>query len=409
VWIVSALTALCAVVVGVCRDVLHLEYPYDNPFLMPRYNYHDYWMFTDRFHNFHSTGFFTKHAEFVFSYPAPMAVFYKLTYVVTHESTRGFLWIMALTFLAAAVLMGRSLIRAKVAIEPVVALMAASLFLSGPIWFELNRANLEFYVWIFVTLGVWLFFRGKGYGAAACFGIAGAMKLFPFVYLGLLIAKKQYRETVFSFLVAAVTMVVSLWLLCPDILLAWRTLSANANEFGRMYLYQRLWREVGFDHSLFALIKMLWRHLPGPAVMSRVLTTYMAVTAIGGTVLFFWKIRLLPLVNQLICLTVASVLLPPSSSDYTLIHLYAPWAAMVFVAFYAARAGRKVPGLASAFVCFAILLSTESEFFFRSERAEGMIKAVTLMALWWIAMRHPFVLAEPVDHLIAVPGTAMAA
>jgi hypothetical protein len=392
VWATIALATLCIAVVVFCRDVLHLSYPYDTPVLTARYNYHDYWMFTDRFHHFHSPDFFTAHAEFIFSYPAPMAVLYKLTYVLTDESTRAFLAVMALTFIAVAVLFGRALLKANVALEPVVALTATTLLLSDPIWMELNRANLEFYVWVFVSLGVWLFFRGKGYGAAACFGAAGAMKLFPFVYLGLLIAKKQYRQVVFGFLVSAVVMVGSLWILCPDVLFAWHTLNANANEFGKAYLYQRLWLEVGFDHSLFALIKMLWRHLPGPAVMGRVLSIYMAVAAIGGTVLFFTRIRYLPVANQLVCLTAASLLLPPSSSDYTLIHLYAPWAVLVFVVFDAARAGREVPGLGKAFACFAVLMSSESEMFFRHERAEGMIKAVALIALWYIAMKYPFVL-----------------
>ena len=394
-----ALAAMCVGAVEYCKYVMHLTYPYDAITLLPRYIDHDYWMFTDRFHNFHSTTFFTAHAQFLFGYPAPIAVLYKLIYVLTKEATRPFVAVMALAFIAVAVLFGRALLKANVALGPVVALTAAALLLSDPIWFELNRGNMEFFVWIFVTWGIWLHFRGKGYEAAACFGIAGSMKVFPFVLVGLLIAKKQYRQMLFGFAVAAVVTVISLWILCPDILFAWRSLNSASPEFTRQYLLQRLWLEVGFDHSLFALIKMLWRQLPGQAGMYRLLYTYMVVSAVGGTVLFFTRIRYLPQVNQVICLTVAAVLLPPSSSDYTLMHLYASWAALVFLAVYAARAGKKVPGLKAAFVCLTILFSPESEFFFRHERAEGMIKATALLALWYIAMKYPFELqpAEPLS------------
>jgi hypothetical protein len=161
-------------------------------------------------------------------------------------------------------------------------------------------------------------------------------------------------------------------------------------EFGRANVLQRRWPDLWFDHSIFALMKILWRHLPAPQTMSKILTGYMAVAAIAGTSLFFLRIRHLPVPSQVLCLATAAVLLPPTSADYTLIHLYVPWALLAFVAIDSARAGQRVPGLGPAFVCFAILLSPENEIFIAHERIEGALKAVTLIALWCIALRYPF-------------------
>jgi len=56
---------------------------------------------------------------------------------------------------------------------------------------------------------------------------------------------------------------------------------------------------------------------------------YMAVARRSRFNLYFWRIRTLPRTNQILALTVASIMLPPVSGDYTLIHLYIPWGALV--------------------------------------------------------------------------------
>ncbi len=66
------------------------------------------------------------------------------------------------------------------------------------------------------ALGVWAFCKRRNYSAAACFGIAGALKIFPFVYVGLLLSKQKYREIIFSGAVAVFTTLVSLWLALED-------------------------------------------------------------------------------------------------------------------------------------------------------------------------------------------------
>ena len=164
-------------------------------------------------------------------------------------------------------------------------------------------------------------------------------------------------------------------------------------------LHFRSW-DIGWDHSLFALYKRLTPHLPPPETLSPWLTAYLVAAALAGTALYFLRIRHLPVINQVLCLCVASILLPPVSVEYTLMHLYVPWALMVFLVLDGARAGNPpIPGVSAAFVCFAILMSPLSEFIHHAIHYQGQIKCVVLVILMIIALRYPFSRVD--GHLVS--------
>jgi hypothetical protein len=99
----------------------------------------------------------------------------------------------------------------------------------------------------------------------------------------------------------------------------------------------------------------------------------------------------MPPVNQLLFLTIACITLPPTSYDYTLLHLYTPWVMLVFIAVAAWRNDLPTPrGLWPAFLCFILLLSPQNEIIFHGERLEGQIKCLALVALAIVALRYPF-------------------
>jgi hypothetical protein len=114
------------------------------------------------------------------------------------------------------------------------------------------------------------------------------------------------------------------------------------------------------------------------------------IAALGMLLVFFLWIRKLPIINQVICLCVATLILPPTSFDYTLLSLYLPWAMLVLFAVHRDNRDRDVPGLVSAFVCFAILFVPETEIIFHRRPIAGQLKALTLVALFSIALRYPF-------------------
>lgn len=374
-----------------CHFVLHLGAPYDYPFLARGETFWDFILFFHRFRFFHRPEFFTVDPGYPFLYPAPVAVLYEVFFVFRIFSLPLFLLFILECFVVSAFMLDRTLQRRGLSSNRSAGFVAASLLLSYPLWFDIKQGNIEIGIWLFVALGVWAFCAGKGYKAAACFGIAGSMKIFPFVYLGLLIARRKYRETAFAVLVAFVTTVVSLWLLGGiHVRAAWRNVEAGVNGFRTIYVLHYRPNEIGFDHSLFALIKCCVPHPPLLEVPPLLLTAYLAIAAAAGIALYFLRIRNLPLINQVLCLSVASILLPPVSSDYTLMHLYIPWAMLVLFAQEQTNLRRAVPGLAAAFVLLAILFAPESEFIYDAVRFGGQLKAGALVALMFVGLRYSF-------------------
>lgn len=408
-------TAFCLVTEAICRFVLHWGFPYDYPAVPLWAIFGDFRWFSQKFAHFHSREFF---GGTTLMYPAPIAVWYEFFFLKPHSLyhalfvTLRFEAFVILTGLAMLVAVRRALIARGLAPRSAELFLGGVFLLSFPFWFEVHQGNMEFAVWVTLAGGVWAFWTGRSWTAAVLFGIAGAMKLFPFVFIGLFIARKQYRECVVSVISAALATLASLWLVCPDIRYSWTQTNAAVAQFRTLYMLQLRPIESGFDHSFFALIKRLMPTLPAPARLDHILTGYMAVVALGGIVLYFTRIRKLPVVNQVLCLTIAAIFLPPVSYDYTLMHLYAPFVLLVFVVLDRARNGGKdvpVRGLVAAFALMAFLMSCQEEFIVHGLRIAGQMKAVALLALWGVALVYPFELDHRSPGIVDSPATQEAA
>jgi len=86
---------------------------------------------------------------------------------------------------------------------------------------------------------------------------------------------------------------------------------------------------------------------------------------------------------------VASILLPPLSGDYTLLHLYIPWAVLALISI-SLKDGQIQRGLVFSFVCMAILMAPESWLFVYGIRVAGQLKAVVLLILFIVSITCPF-------------------
>jgi hypothetical protein len=262
---------------------------------------------------------------------------------------------------------------------------------SYPFYFEFNRANVEFYIWIITGLGVLAFIRNKPWHAATLIGIAGACKFYPFVYLGLLIARKQYKQAAWSLAVGGLFTVFSLWALTGSIALSRAETTAGLAEFRWIYVLHKRVGEIGLDHSIFGVYKRFAPHIPPPEQLAHQLTIFLAIAAVIACIAYFARAIKLPVINQILFLTVAAITLPPVSYDYTLLHLYTPFVLMIFLAIDFWQRGVLLPkGAWAAFICFMLLLAPLNEFIVHGERISGQLKCVLLLALAAIALRYPF-------------------
>ena len=388
VGVAASLLAVAATAEAVCRYVLHYGYPSRSPLLDDHFA--DLIAWWPLFQHFHTLQFFTDTQHSPCMYPAPVAVCYRAFFIFVPHEVRVFLCFVSLCAVIAAFLFCRNLVRHGLGRPASVFLVTFALLTSYPLWFEIRQANMEICSWLFMAVGLWAFMRERGYSAAACFGIAGALKITPFLYLGLFLAKRQYRHILFAFLSAAAVTVPSLWLVYPHIGDSWRLTNLAVSKFRTLVTLGTLYPYVAFDHCAFGLLKKLvYRHISAHH-LSVLLTAYSATAVVLMLVLFFGWIRKLPVINQVLCLCVATVLLPPTSFDYTLMALYLPWALLVLFAILQDKKGQASPGLVPAMVCFAILFVPETEIIYHYVSVGGQIKALALVALFYIGLSRRF-------------------
>ena len=388
-WALNVFLSLSCLAIMLCdKYLLHGSYPYTFPTL-PFDNFDDFVCFDDRFKHFHNEMFFSPRFGVPFAYPAPMTLFYKVFDLRPHHHLSIFLLVNGAGVLWLAYALGHAMIGRGLRARTTWLLLFSTLCVSYPLWFELVLANLEICVFLVVGAGMIAFLKERFYLAASIFAVAASMKIFPFVYLALLMARKKYRELAFGIAVVPVLNLVALWALCPSIGVAYRGLAAGFDSFRIHYALAFRPMETGFDHSLFGFIKRVAALFHVYAMPPRVLTAYLIATSVFGLALYFVRIRKLPFLNQALCLCIVSILLPPTSHDYTLLHLYIPWGLVVLCAIDRWKAGHSVDGLKWVFACFAILFSAESELIFHSGFS-GQFKAVTLVLLLVIALKHPW-------------------
>jgi hypothetical protein len=335
-------------------------------------------------------------------YPAPAALLYGFFYVGGRHAIALFFLVTGFLVLALGGMLGCEMVRRRVKRWVVFVFLISAALLSYPLWFEYLLGNMEICLFLIVAFGVIAFVREHFALSATLIGVASSMKIFPFVYLALFLSRRRYKDLALGLAAAAIVSIASMWLICPSLSIAYRGILSGLAAFKRAYVLQYIGIETGFDHSIFGFIKSIAHHFLGSTMPGYLLTAYLAFAVVAGLALYFIRIRSLPLLNQVLCLSVASILLPPASHDYTLLHLYVPWGLMVLYALDQAKAGGRMDGLVAAFVCFAILMSAESELIFKAHGHSGQLKAIVLVVLMYIGLKYRFGSTESSDVRVAV-------
>ena len=386
------------------------------PFFLKVFRFYDFTEFQDKFTYFHQATFF-QIPGFYFCYPAPVAIVLDGFMQFGYYALSAFLVFCFITFIGAGFVLGRAMCHRGMGMAQTVILIGSSMLLSYPFWFLVDRANIEMVNWLLVALGVACYWNKKWYLAATLFGVAISFKMFPFVFLGLLFSARKYWAIAWSIVICAVTTYASTWFMGPTYRIASEGIAKGMEYFRVQYALQVHKYEIGFDHSLFALIKELTHRQYAHAYMMHPqlpdlyylpwLYGYMAVAAAAGLILYFWRIRTLPRTNQILALTVASIMLPPVSGDYTLIHLYIPWGALVLVTISLKNA-QKVRGLTFSFICMAFLMAPESSAVIYGTRFAGQLKAIVLLILFVVSIIYPFEEPASVEDDVLSPTRAVA-
>ena len=281
----------------------------------------------------------------------------------------------------------RALVREGLAAGAASSFALATLLLAYPIYFALQRGNIEALTWMLVAAAVWAFATGRNMGAAVLIGVAASIKIYPILFLGLYLRRGGLRVWGVAIAVAVGATVGALWLLDPHLAESARYVARGIHswtiDYASVYMTQ-------YDHSAFHLWKWFThRHKPRYEVE---LHWYMGIVAALAVALYA-RVRTLPAINQVLFLTCAVVLLPPGSNDYTLCVLYVPVAWLSIAAVRTARIGIEAPALTLAMVLIGCVLPPDAFLNFAELTGNpGAFKAACLIVLWALSASVPLVL-----------------
>ena len=388
------------------RSLLNLPEQNWYPFFPSQARFTDFTIFQERFRYFHQAQFFDL-PGFPFTYPAPVAVFLESFYLFGVHALSAFVVFCCFAFVGAGIALGLALRRRGLALANILVFIGTSVVLSYPFWFLVDRGNVEIADWFLLALGITAYWHKKWYLASVLFGVAISFKIFPFVFLGLLLSARKYKAVLLGLFICVFTTIASTFIVGPTYKVASNGIASGLNFFRTHYVLQVHKMEIGFDHSAFAIIKELTfrPHTAQGPLYTPWFYGYMAVAAIAGLIIYQLRIRTLPRANQILALTVASILLPPVSGDYTLVHLYIPWAALVLVS-VSLKNVNGLQGRTLSFICMAFLMAPESLVFVHGLRVAGQLKAIVLLLLFIIALVCPFEEPESCRDEHSIAGVA---
>lgn len=411
-WIATiVLTALALLVVGIRRYFLHEGYPYNTLLFLPEVRFSDFTIYSDRFKHFGTLVFFT-YPGHPFTYPAPIAMVYAFFFGCFSHPTNVVLATIAAASLIGATLFARALRDAGIS-GRIAALLALTVLLTSyPFIFLFDRANLEIAVWAVLACGLVAFARERLWLAAALIGIAGSMKFVPAIFLLLFLYRRRFFEFFFGVLTMEAVTLVSLWWTGPTISIAQAGIQNGLDHFTYTYVYHWRASEIGFDHSLFGVIKVvLVRYTPILPLdyLQHEYKIYAAVVAIVSVAIFL-RLRKLPLLNQMVALACCALVFPPVSNDYTLVHLYVPFALLLLATIRQQQAGLGETFFLIRVFCYFAILFTPQSYLFRGTVGYGgtagfggQVKAIVLMALLAESLVRPFLgsAADPIRPIRA--------
>ena len=290
-------------------------YPADNRFT-------DFYDYTITFAHYHTAAFFRATTGYSrFAYPPLFAPVYDALYSAPHRFSVYVL--LSLAVWSVLLAWGARLLQQNDTIGRKWPLVLAAISFLYPVTFLMERGNLELFVWAATAAGVYLFSRDRPEMSATAFGCAAALKLYPVLLFGLLLRAKRPLRAILTALLTAVSLsIVATWFSGPSFHIAAVGFIRNVSGFQQTYGTGVRLSAMRFDHSLFSIVKVLClRH---GLVPNRFSSLYYGTGAVLFGGLYFLRVRRLTWQNELLYLTVCTLLLPPVSYEYTLVHLYVP-------------------------------------------------------------------------------------
>ena len=240
----------------------------------------------------------------------------------------------------------------------------STLFLGYPLLFLIFRGNIDGVMWVLVLLGIVAYTRNRMLISAILWALATSMKISPGLLFVLFLARRKYRMFAIAIAVTVVFSVLALAGVGPTIRQAVSDSSKTAPFLRDTFILARV--SPFFDESLFGATKQaisLYHYVhrsdnrPFPPIlpgMRRALRIYTILIPIAAVLLYWFRLRHLPLLNQFIAYIVLVIVLPQYSYEYKLVYMYLAWGAFLLFLLADVATGRvRVPARALHTILFS--------------------------------------------------------
>jgi hypothetical protein len=372
------------------------SFPTDTFLFIPEVQFTDLTLFKPHFQHFgHGLA---EPGNYQFNYP-PFSALVFLPFFKTR---------MPIAYFLAAVITGLvafSLVLCRYAAgKPEAALLTTAVVVTAvlnyPFLIMVDRGNIEGVLWIVLATGLTALIGRKPAIAAVMFGLAAAMKMYPATLLALFLVRRQFRYVAISAATALISTIAALAAIGPSISVAARYIASGLQD-QKVHALQFIHAAIGFDHSLFSWYKQLVGLTVAPQRRNLAIAAgsryYLAIIIVIAVVLFWRRVTKLPLLNVLLFSVVVMIFFPYISGDYTLLHLYLPWAVFLL---YLLHDSWRDPNRCSdgtlilILIAFAVLFTPQSYLVYHLPKEQtigfgGQIKAAALAVLLWASVSVP--------------------
>ncbi len=195
---------------------------------------------------------------------------------------------------------------------------------SYPLLFVLDRGNVEGLLFIFLCFFIYFYKKGRFLLSIIPLALAISMKLYPLVFVVLLISDRRYKETIFCVL-------LSLGVTLSSLLLMKGNIFFSVTEFMKDLLWFKNGYIIGnsganYNHSLFNFFKGVYLYYLPITKDLNIFSSLYTILAfiIFGLIALYIIFAEKKLWRKTALLVLSMILLPYVSFDYTLIHIYIP-------------------------------------------------------------------------------------
>ena len=341
----------------------------------------DFWHYRALFATFHTDAFFNSAEKF--AYPAPCALLYALIYSAGYYTHLWYDLLLWSVEIGSFLLLFRAWVAARLCWKPAAALVALIAVGSHPWHMLYDRGNIELFVYMLITPGLLAFLANRHKLAAALWGAAAALKLYPVLLLIVYLRRGREKNFVLGISVCVCVLLVSFWYVGPSIRIAAIGTLHGIHGFTQHYGGMARRDELPLDHSILASIKQLLTSRSKEIWIGQagVQKGFYALLLVVLPVAYLRWFRHAPDLNKICILVCLMMSLPPVSYDYTLIYSYFVFGVVSTAYIRSFRIERPPRRHTWLLLPFALLTTPQTWVRVGPVEGNGIIKCLALMAI----------------------------